>query len=162
MKRGLGWPIGITLALAAVVAANIGIVMVARGDPSFVIEPDYYARAVAWDSTLAQRARNAELGWTLAPDLRPFSAGHDATLRVHLSDASGTAIRNASIAVDALFNGRAGEILTTTMRQDAGGGYVAELPVRYAGVWELRFTVVHDGARYTRQARVEAVRDGTP
>ena len=69
MKRGSMWPIGIAAVLLATVAANIALYYVAGNDPSFVIEPNYYAKAIAWDSTMAQSALNQRLGWHLAPAL---------------------------------------------------------------------------------------------
>ena len=54
MKRGLWWPIAVAAILATTVAANIWVMMIANDDPSFAIEPDYYRKALAWDTTLAQ------------------------------------------------------------------------------------------------------------
>ena len=70
MKRGSWWPIGITAVLATTVAANVWVATIASDDPSFAIEPDYYAKAIAWDSTLAQARTNATLGWRLTPSAR--------------------------------------------------------------------------------------------
>jgi len=162
VKRGLGWPVGVVITLAAVVAANIGLVIVARSDPSFVIEPDYYAKAVAWDSTLAQQRRNSELGWSISPDLRPFTRSGDATLRVRLTDATGKDVDGATVEVAALFNARAGDVRTATLSADSTGGYVTAIPVNHAGIWQLRFTVVRGADRFTHETRVEAVRDGAP
>ena len=46
MKREHLWPAGLTLILAITVAANIWVMRIASDDPSFAIEPNYYARAV--------------------------------------------------------------------------------------------------------------------
>ena len=51
------WPWAIGAVLLITVAANLALFHVAGSDPSFVIEPDYYAKAVAWDSTMAQTRR---------------------------------------------------------------------------------------------------------
>jgi hypothetical protein len=81
---------------------------------------------------------------------------------VSLTDAAGQLIDGATVDVAALFNARAGDVHSETLRPDGAGGYSAELPVRYAGVWELRFTVVRGDDRFTRSARVEATRSGIP
>ena len=70
MKRGAWWPIGITTVLATTVAANLWVMRIANDDPSFAIEPDYYQKAIMWDSTLAQARRDAILGWRLTPQLQ--------------------------------------------------------------------------------------------
>jgi hypothetical protein len=63
------WPIAVVSVLAVTVAANV-VLLVQAGDPDAAgIEPDYYRRAVAWDSTLAQERRNISLGWQLAAEL---------------------------------------------------------------------------------------------
>ena len=51
--------------LALTVAGNLWVMRIANADPSFSVEPDYYRKAVDWDSTMAQRARNEALGWQL-------------------------------------------------------------------------------------------------
>ena len=39
------------------VSANLFLLVRATGDPSFAVESDYYAKAVAWDAHQAQAAR---------------------------------------------------------------------------------------------------------
>ena len=63
MKPGMGWPIGVTVILGATIAVNLWVMKIANSDPSFAIEPDYYRKAVHYDSTMAQQRLNASLGW---------------------------------------------------------------------------------------------------
>lgn len=158
MKKGMGWPIGVTVVLATVVAANIWVAVKANSDPSFAIEPDYYKKAVAWDSSMAQDRHNTALNWSLNPVLGTFGSDSGATLRVRITDAAGVAIRNATVHVAALYNARAGTIYTATLAADGAGGYAGALPVHHAGQWELRFDVTRGADRFTSTARVEAVR----
>ena len=89
MKRGMWWPIAVTAILATTVAANIWVMMIASDDPSFVIEEDYYRKAIAWDSTLAQAARNTTLGWHLTPAMGPIASDGSAVLTAQLTDSLG-------------------------------------------------------------------------
>ncbi len=73
MNKGVGWPIGVATILVLVVAANVWVAIIANRDPSFAIEPDYYAKAVAWDSSMAQARHNATLNWSLTPTLGAFA-----------------------------------------------------------------------------------------
>ncbi len=156
MKRGMGWPIGIVAILVASVGLNFWMLGVANDDPSFAIEPDYYQKAVHWDSTMAQMRENAALAWRLSPSLGRFSLRDGARLEVTLTDASGVVIPDATIRVAAFFNARANDVYDTTLLRDSTG-YTAVLPVRHRGVWELRFDVVRGGRRFTSTARVEAI-----
>jgi hypothetical protein len=150
MKREHLWPLALTLVLAITVAANIWVMR----NPSFAIEPDYYARAVRWDSTMAQERRNGALAWHVAPVLADFTR-EGATLDVSITDASGHPVRGARVRVFALYVGRAGEVVDTAL-VERGNRYAVVLPVRHAGAWELRFEVERDGDRFTATHRVDA------
>jgi hypothetical protein len=160
MKRGSGWPIAITVILGLTVAANVWIAVVAGDDPSFAIEPDYFHKAVTWDSTLAQARKNAQLGWRLESKLAAFDPRLGARLSVTLVDSAGTPISDAIVHVSALYNARANQIFSATLASpvDAqAADYTAQLPVTHAGEWELRFQVVRGGKTFTTTARVEAI-----
>ena len=159
MKRGSGWPLGVVAILAATVGLNIWVLRVANDDPSFAIEPDYYQKAVDWDSTMAQQRRNLALGWHLAPTLGAFTTRDGARLQVTLTDASGASIADATVKVAAFYNARANDVIDTTLHPDSSG-YGATLPVKYGGVWELQFDVNRGGTRFTSTSRVEAVPAG--
>jgi nitrogen fixation protein FixH len=162
MKRGAAWPIGVALALGGVVAGNIWVMRIASGDPSFAVEPEYYRRALAWDSIAAQARASSLLGWRVTAHLDPFTAGNGARLSVRLADSSGATIRGADITVDALFVARAAEIHTVSLAEDASGLYSAQLPVRFSGQWELRLRARRGGALYTTTSRIEAVAADAP
>ncbi|HVB31529.1 MAG TPA: FixH family protein [Gemmatimonadaceae bacterium] len=156
MKRGSSWPIGVAVVLAATVALNIWVYRVANDDPSFAIEPDYYQKAMAWDSTMAQARENVALGWRLSPTLAAFTEHDGAVLQVTLTDSSGTAIPDATVKVAAFFNARANDVIDTTLARDSTG-YAVTLPVTRGGVWELQFDVQRGRQRFTAISRVEAV-----
>lgn len=157
-RRGLGWPIGIAVVLATSVGANVYMMRLAAGDPSFAVEPDYYQKAVHYDDVMAQRARNAELGWTLEPRVARDAEG-GATLRVRLADAAGRAIDGATLSVEAFPVARSADVVRATLVASADGGdYAVALPVRHAGRWELRFDASRGGDRFTAVERVEILR----
>lgn len=162
MKKGLGWPIGMAAILGLVIVVNVWVAVLANRDPSFAIEPDYYAKAVAWDSSMAQARHNFALNWSLTPTLGAFAADRGATLRVRLTYSSGAAIHGAHIRVAALYNARASTVYTATLGPDGADAYAVTLPVRHAGEWELRFDVTRGAERFTATARVEAIPTGSP
>jgi nitrogen fixation protein FixH len=162
MKRGLQWPVGMAMILALTVGVNIWVAVVAGDDPSVTVEPDYYKKALDWDSTMAQDRRNVALGWHVDPTLSPFTPDGGALLRVRLVDATGVPISLASVRVAALYNARAADIYQATLRADTTGGYIASLPVHHRGQWELRFDVVRGADHFTSVARIEAFPAGAP
>lgn len=157
MRRGALWPIGIATVLGLTVAANLWVYTVATGDPSFVIEPNYYAKAIAWDSTLAQAERNEKLGWRLTPALGAFTPARGALLTVTLTDAAGADIENAVVTVSALYVARAATVVTDTLPAD-GAGYSTTIDVRHSGQWELRFDVTRGTEHFTSMSRLDAER----
>jgi len=161
MKQHHWWPIGLAAVLLATVCANFALLYVARGDPSLAIEPNYYAKAIAWDSTMAQRTTDARLGWHIVPHLGAFSADAGAVLSITLTDSTGVPIEDATVKVSALYNGRAAVVLESTLRHDAGA-YSTTLPVSHRGQWELRFDVRRGAERFTNTARVEATARSGP
>ena len=64
MSRGWQWPVAVGALLALGVGANVVLMLVARSNPSFAVESEYYDKALAWDDRQRQQTHNAELGWT--------------------------------------------------------------------------------------------------
>jgi nitrogen fixation protein FixH len=155
MKRGWGWPVGVATILAATVGVNIWVAVIAGDDPSFSVEPDYYRKAVQWDSTMAQARENERLGWRVEPRISPIGRSVS-TLSVTLTDGTGLPIRNAKIDVTAFFNARADSVVRVELH-DTGSSYDARLPIHHAGEWELRFDVHRGGQRFTNTTRVDVV-----
>ncbi len=155
MKKGAGWPIGIALLLATNVAVGLTVMRIAANDPSFSVEPDYYRKAVEYDSTLAQARVNAELGWAArAAITRDNSDGLQ--LVVSLADRDGNAITNASVSAVAMFIARAAEADSIALAPDGTGNYGARLAAGYTGRWEIRVAAIIDGLRFTSTVRTES------
>jgi len=156
LKRGSWWPIGIAGVLATTVAANLWVATIASDDPSFAIERDYYKKAIAWDSTLAQARTNARLGWRLTPTFGPIGPHGRALLRARLTDSTGASIPGASVRVSALQIARANDVYEATLVASAPGVYEARVDARFPGQWELRFDVQSGAAHFTDVARIDA------
>lgn len=159
MKRGMWWPIAVAGVLATTVAANIWVMIIARGDPSFAIEPDYYQKALAWDTTVAQEQRNAALGWHLTPAMGPIASDGRALITARLTDSTGAGIPDAVVRVSALAIARAADVRQVTLVSEGAGEYGARFEAQRAGQWELRFDATVGAERFTQTARVD-VRDG--
>jgi len=157
MTKGWYWPLLLGLLLAAGVAANVYFLCRAVGDPSFAVEPDYYAKAVAWDAHQAQARENAGLGWTLALTVAPADPG---TGRAHvvatLSDRDGRAVSGLAVGLEAFHNARAAQIVRATLSETAAHEYVADVAVARAGLWEFRVTAARGAERFTAVVEQDA------
>lgn len=160
--RGLGWPIGIAAVLGTTVAVNFWVLRIASADPSMVVEPDYYRKALHWDDEMAQARANVALGWRLAPTLAPVGPEHRAELAVALTDRAGAPLSGATVRVEAFPIVRSADVVRATLAAAApAGAYAGTLAVATTGQWELRFTVVRGGDRFTAADRVTAARAPT-
>ncbi|MBL8989737.1 MAG: FixH family protein [Gemmatimonadetes bacterium] len=147
--KATAWPFAVIAVLALTVAANGFILYEAnRGQAAF--EPDYYRKALLWDSTMAQAGRNAALGWKLEASL-----GTDGRLTVTLVDAAGTPIRDARIAVEGFPIAFETGGFAATLPADDSTGYGATVPVVRAGLHELRFSILRGADRFTTVLRGE-------
>ena len=161
MKRGMWWPIGLTGVLAATVAANIWVAVIANDDPSFAIEPDYYKKAVAWDTTLAQARHNALLGWRLTTAMSAIASDGSSLLSARLTDSTGSAISGAVIRVAALAVARASDVHDMTLTpSDSSGNYAVRFDARRAGEWELRFDATLGAEHFTQVSQSRRSRPG--
>jgi nitrogen fixation protein FixH len=146
------WPIAIVGVLVATVGANVAAFIAAVGPQAATVEPDYYRKAVEWDSTLAQRERNAALGWRIDAVLGDVSRD-GATLEATLLDPHGAPLDGADVRVEALHNRDGAHPVAGRLEPAGAGRYAARLPLRRAGLWELRFDVRRQDRRFTSTQR---------
>lgn len=158
MRRAQLWPLALTLVLALTVAGNLWVMRIASADASFAVEPDYYRKAVAWDSTLAQERRNRAFGWQVTSSVERFSSTRGGTLRVRVAGPDGAAIPDADVRVVAFAVARSARFVEAAVPVQ-GDGYAAELPILQPGMWELRLDIRKGDAHVTATQRV-SVGDG--
>jgi nitrogen fixation protein FixH len=154
------WPAIIVSVLVVDVGVGVVMMRVANDDPTFAVEPDYYHKAVAWDSTVAQAERNRSLGWQVMPSLGRVEAGKDAALTLTLRDSAGALVHGAEVHVEAMPVAHANELMEATLPAGEAGGYTAEVPITRAGLWELRVVATRGSDRFTADLRLDASTSG--
>lgn len=149
------WPVIVVVVLGGYVAFGITAARIASHDPNFAIEPDYYRKAVTWDSTLAQGRENVALGWHVTPSLGAVG-GASTLLALQLRDSVGDAVSGASLSVEARQVAHAEDVVRATLHADSAGVYVAPMPFVRAGLWEIRVVATRGAARFATSVRMDA------
>jgi len=147
------WPVGIVAVLVVTVGANLLMMAVANDPNANAVEPDYYRKAVRWDSTMVQRERNRELGWVAEARLAPIGRDGNAQVTVVLRDAGGAGVAGARVEVTAIHNSAADHRPHAVLETREPGVYGGALMLRRFGLWELRIVAERDGETYTTSLR---------
>lgn len=135
----------------------------AHSDPSFAVEPDYYQKAVAWDTSARLRAASDRLGWAAALEVAPHESGIP-LLTVRLLDRAGSPVVDANVEVAAFASARAGERRLISLLPAEPGVYVADMPDAQTGQWEFGLTATRGAERFEAafERRVPAARGSHP
>ena len=155
MKRGDAWPIAIVTVLAATVALNIVVLTLSHDRNAAAVEPDYYRKAVRWDSTMAEAEASRALGWRIDAELG-LDAARDLEISARVIDRAGAPIEDARVVVTAIHNLDATHPRTVSLAAAAGTAYRGRFGPARAGLWELRFDVRRGGASFAETIRLDA------
>ncbi len=154
-RRAWLWP---TLIVGLLCVHTIGLIFVAfiaSSDPSFAVEPDYYAKALAWDESRKDARDPALDGFELTTHLRPVAGkqalGH-LTLEVHRDQ---QAVEGLTVEAIAYHIGRADDRQAVVLTESAPGVYAAEVNLRRDGRWEARYLVTTPDRVYAFSKRME-------
>ena len=166
-KRGWYWPWLLAAGLLGIVGVNTVMLFVANSDLNgAVVEPDYYRKAIAWDSTMALNEESNALGWSANVSLwreggaaKPAavtSADSGGAVAVQLQDASGEAVTGAAVSVTLIHNADAGHPISLRLAtRTSPGEYSAAAPLVHNGLWEVRVDARRAGAHYARTLHAE-------
>jgi nitrogen fixation protein FixH len=165
-RRGAYWPWLLAAALLFTVGANVVMLFAANSDRNgSVVEPDYYAKAVAWDQTMAERRASDLLGWTATAIVERSRSGADSAavtggVVVHLRDRAGAPVSGARVTAVAIHNVDAGHPIELALHERAPGVYGAGARIAHPGRWEVRVQALRDAARFGATLIVEAEAPG--
>lgn len=152
MNAARRWPLALALVLVLTIAGNVVVYVLANRPDSLAIEPDYYRKAVAWDSTRAVEARSRALGWRLTASLAAPS-GARALFEALVADSTGAPLAGARVRVEVFAIARADERLLAALAEAAPGRYTLALPVTRAEWHEVRLTAERAGDRFVARLR---------
>jgi nitrogen fixation protein FixH len=162
MRAAQGWPLALAGVLGVTVVANVFLLYAANDHNAAVVEPDYYRKAVAWDSSAAGRDASDALSWRLEAALEPLGGDGAGILRVRVTDRGGAPVAFARIACTAIHNLDAAARPHAEGVLDAEGAAALRLPLARAGLWELRFEANRGAERFAVTLRRDATLAARP
>ena len=158
-RAGMFWGSLVVGLLGIQVVVGVGAVIVATGDPSVSVVPDYYDKALRWDDEKRSRADSEALGWRADISV-PGGADRngDRTVVVRLRDGEGTAIDGAAVILSLYHHARASELQELKLRGHGDGHYSGTARMPLGGLWQfelrsLRPTVDGDSSERHRLSR---------
>ena len=152
------WPAALVAVLAITVAANVAIYWTANHDSSFAVEPDYYQRAIDWDSTVARGQRSAALAWTSEVRLSAPEAGQ-ATLSVTLAARDGAPLDSADVRAALSHNAQGANVFQVRLLPSGPGLYATRVPSTAQGLWRVDVAATLGDDVYVERVTVD---NGTP
>lgn len=147
------WPAAIVAVLLAQVVFGAWMSHVASDDPHFAVEPNYYARAVNWDSTMAQARVDQATGWRATATLTR-AAGSPAILHIALVDSVGAAAVADTVTAELRAIAHSNDVTRLTLTRDSTG-YSASVADAGHGLWDVQLRAIHRRALFTAKLRTE-------
>lgn len=148
MKPGAWWPIAIVGVLTVMVGGNIAVLVATRDPHVDDIDPDYYARASAWDTTMARARANVALGWRSDAKLATWTRT-GTPLLVALADSAGVPVTGAGVHVEFVDNLAPLRRVDAVAHETGKGRYESNVALPRPGLWELRLSVRRDSTFYS-------------
>ncbi len=153
------WPTIVTGVLVGNLVLGVVLVRIATGDDHFAVEPDYYRRAIGWDTVQAQARQNVALGWQVTATVAPISPTTATELRLHLTDRDGVPVRVDQAQIEARPIAYASEVVRGTATLTAElGSLRAVMPLHRVGLWEFQVTATSGNDHFTETLRLELSR----
>ncbi|MEY4546861.1 MAG: hypothetical protein RL685_3056 [Pseudomonadota bacterium] len=153
LSKGRLWAWVPGLLLTALLGTQLTVLHSVLDDPSFALEPDYYRKAVAWDSQRVLARESQALGWHPTLHAQPGIHATDLQLEVQLRDAKGDPLAGALLHVRAFANARAARVFETSLVETTPGIYTGKVPSSVLGLWELRLEATRGTDRFATVLR---------
>jgi len=139
------WP-GMIFGLLGLNICIVGLTVFAANAnrTSFAVVPDYDRKALNWDQTARQAARNKELGWELR-----LSRVEPGSVAATLLDKQGLPLAGADVSLEAFHHAHARTKVEVKFAAAADGTYFGAASFGTPGLWEFRFTVRRGADTFT-------------
>lgn len=137
------------------VAIGVVAIVLANGDGSADVIPNYYQKALDWDDDIALQHASAKLGWQLklgATDDRGESNG----LLMQLTDQDGVPIQIASGRLRWYRHAQGGNVRSVAIPNHPGGMFTMDACFETGGLWQVLVDVTDtSGNRFTDSREID-------
>lgn len=157
--RGRLWAWTPALILLALLGTQMAVLTSVLADPTFSTEPDYYRKAVDWDTHMARTRQSQALGWSARA--RVEADGASPSLSVTLETSGGEPVSGARVRASAFHNARASRRLALELDETAKGEYRTHFGAQPPGLWELRLEASRGADAYQATLRLEVMTEGS-
>ncbi|MCG8652885.1 MAG: FixH family protein [Pirellulales bacterium] len=153
------WGSFVVALLSLQVAGGVVAILLASGDPSVAVVPDYHQKALHWDDQVALRSAAAKLGWSL--QLSQVQSGEGfAGLTIELRDRSGQWVPIHSGTIEIYRHVRAGDVRRTQITDPVTGPLDLPKCFSNSGLWQVSMDVQDArGNRFVDSREVHVVID---
>lgn len=155
-RRGWYWPWFVVAALLFTVGVNVVMLFAAAGDGGngYVVEPDYYRKALDWDRTMARQAASDSLGWSATATIKR-GIRDSSKVVVRALGRDGTAVTGAQVSAILIHNRDAAHPLKVVLAEAEPGRYVTTAALPHAGRWEVRVEARRGAERFMATLHAE-------
>lgn len=155
-SRAALWPWVPALLLVSLLGTQLAVLSATLDDPAFATEPDYYRKALDWDSLQARARQSQALGWAARATAVPGERASGAvSISLAIDDGHGLPVSGAAVRAQAFPNVRARQVRELGFREASPGVYVAELGAARPGIWELRASAARGEQQFETTLRLE-------
>jgi nitrogen fixation protein FixH len=124
------------LFFGAVIAVNVGFIVMAVGSFPGEDVRRSYLQGLNYNETLAERRAQGALGWQAQAALTP--EGHEAVLRITLTDRDGAPVTAEHVTGELRWPTDSRRDRAVSFRSEGGGVYAARFGDLQPGRWRLR------------------------
>jgi hypothetical protein len=136
------WVSAIVGLLGLQVVIGIGSVLLAVGDPTVAIVPNYHQKALDWDATQRAQHLTHKLGWDVIPliGLASPETGHR-LVRIAILDGQQQPVTDLNLSAKIYHHARGTEVHELRMVETDPGYYEATIGLRESGMWQLQLQI---------------------
>ena len=140
---------------AVIFIANGIMLYFALGTWTGLTTENSYQEGLAYNERLAERDRQAAMGWQVSFQAVPDRPGH-AVFDLELADGRGIPVTAASVAVTITRPTHEGHDFTTVLTHQGGGRYAGEADLPLPGQWQVDLLIDEPRGPYRLSERLVA------
>lgn len=152
------WGTLVVTFLGMQVAIGAVAIVLATGDPSVAVVPDYYQKALDWDKSMEAQRVSDLLGWTANIQIgEPLDQTGQRYLSVRVLDSAGNGVDDLQGKMRLFHHARAMDIQEVYLEFLGSGVYRGKCLMERDGYWdaELKFAGKEDAERFLDVQTIE-------